>query len=186
MARVRFSGIWASFKAVLFIIIILWAVLFIGYLFPIHEYGIRPRTLHGLIGIPLAPFIHAGIDHLIANSVSLIVLGSIFLAMERKLSARIIVQIILLGGLGVWMIGRSDFTHVGASGVVYGILGYLMAAGVFTRNFTAIMVSIIVFVLYGGAIWGIFPTDGFVSWESHLCGFIAGIITAKTYSNRRA
>ncbi|MBN2160028.1 MAG: rhomboid family intramembrane serine protease [Spirochaetes bacterium] len=184
MARFSLYNIWASFKAVLFIVIILWAILFIGYIFPIHEYGIRPRILSGLIGIPLSPFIHAGTDHLVANSISLLVLGSIFITMERKLSAPIIIQIIVLGGLGVWLIGRSDFTHIGASGVVYGILGYLLTAGIFTRNFTAILVSIILFVLYGGAIWGIFPTDGFVSWESHLCGFLAGIITAKEYSGR--
>jgi membrane associated rhomboid family serine protease len=185
MAKISLSNIWGSFKAVLFIVLILWAILFIGYVFPIQDYGIRPRTVQGLIGIPLAPFIHAGIDHLIANSISLLILGSIFLTMERKLSAPIVIQIIFLGGFGVWLIGRSDYTHVGASGVVYGILGYLLTAGIFTRNLTAILVSVILFVLYGGAIWGIFPTGGFVSWESHLCGFLSGIITAKMYANRR-
>jgi membrane associated rhomboid family serine protease len=184
MASIRRNNIWNSFKTVLFIVLILWIILFISYAIPLQDYGIRPRTIPGLIGILFAPFLHAGIDHLIANSISLLILGSIFLTMERKLSLFILLHIIILGGFGTWLIGRSSYTHIGASGVIYGILGYLVTMGIFVRNIKAILVSIIIFILYGGAIWGIFPTNGFVSWESHLCGFIAGIVTAKLYSRR--
>jgi membrane associated rhomboid family serine protease len=184
MASKRSNNIWNSFKIVLFIVLILWIILCISFVFPLQDYGIRPRTVSGLIGILFAPFIHASIDHLIANSISLLILGSIFLTMERKLSLVIVLHIIILGGLGTWLIGRASYTHIGASGVVYGILGYLVTMGIFVRNFKAILVSIIIFIMYGGAIWGIFPTSGFVSWESHLCGFIAGISTAKLYSRR--
>jgi len=179
MTSTRTGNIWRSFKTVLFIVCILWVILIVGFFFPLENFGIKPRTVHGLIGIIFAPFIHSGIEHLLTNSISLIILGSIFLTMERKLSVFLVVQIILIGGFGTWLIGRSEYTHVGASGVIYGILGYLLAMGFFSRNVKAIIVSVIVFMLYGGAIWGIFPTVGFISWESHLCGFIAGIITAR-------
>jgi membrane associated rhomboid family serine protease len=187
------SNIIESFKIVLSIIALLWIILFISYSYPvIFEYGIKPRTVQGLLGIFLAPFIHADINHLIENSLSLLILGSIFLIMERKLSLVIVMKIIVIGGFGTWVIGRSDCgsgpcTHIGASGVIYGILGYLVSMGIFTRNSKAIIVSSIVFVLFlvkGQALQGIFPTDRFVSWEYHLCGFLSGIITAKAYAHR--
>jgi membrane associated rhomboid family serine protease len=147
-----------------------------------------------LLGIFLAPFIHADINHLIENSISLLILGSIFLIMERKLSLVIVMKIIVIGGFGTWLIGRSDCgsgpcTHIGASGVIYGILGYLVSMGIFIRNSKAIIVSSIMFVLFlvkGQALQGIFPTDRFVSWEYHLCGFLSGIITARVYSQRNS
>lgn len=173
-----------SLKTVVFILLVLWMMLVLGYILPLADFGIQPRTAPGLIGILCAPFIHAGPDHLVTNSISLLILGPIFMVMERRLSFEIILYIILLSGLGTWLIGRAEFTHIGASGVVYGLLGYLLAAGIFKRNIKEILVSILVFVLYGGAIWGIFPTTGFVSWESHLSGFLSGIAVAKIYSDR--
>jgi membrane associated rhomboid family serine protease len=180
----RKHNIWDSFKTVLAVVALLWAILLTGYVIPLSEYGILPRTVRGLVGIVTAPFIHAGFDHLVTNSISLLILGSIFLTMEKKLSAVIMLHFIVLSGFGTWLIGRSEYTHIGASGVIYAILGYLLTMGIFTRNFRAIIVSILVFILYGGAIWGIFPTPGFISWESHLCGFLAGIVTAKMYASR--
>lgn len=177
-------NIWDSFKTVLAVVALLWAILLVGYIVPLPQFGIVPRTLRGLPGILFAPFIHAGIDHLIANSISLLILGSIFLTMEKKLSAVIMLHFIVLTGFGTWLIGRSGYPHIGASGVIYAILGYLLTTGIFTRNMKAIIVSIAVFFLYGGAVWGIFPAGGFVSWESHLCGFIAGIATARMYAKR--
>jgi membrane associated rhomboid family serine protease len=187
MASIRDGNLWASFKTILFVILVLWLILVIGFVIPLENFGIRPRTVPGLIGIIFAPFIHAGIDHLVANSISLLILGSIFLTMERKLSIFIVLMIIVMGGFGTWLIGRAEYTHVGASGVIYGIMGYLLTMGIFTRNFKAVAVSIFVFALYivwGHALQGIFPTDRYISWEYHLCGFLAGIITAKFYSDR--
>jgi membrane associated rhomboid family serine protease len=184
MPEAKKHNIWNSFKTVLAVVALLWVILLVGSVIPLQDYGIQPRTLRGLAGILFAPFIHASFDHLVTNSISLLILGLIFLTTEKKLSAVIMLHFIILGGLGTWLIGRSDYTHIGASGVIYAILGYLLSMGVFTRNIKAIIVSILVFLLYGGAIWGIFPTGGFISWESHLCGFLAGIITAKMYAAR--
>jgi membrane associated rhomboid family serine protease len=197
MAGKNKSNIVASFKTILFVIMFLWIILVASWFFPmIKNYGIIPRTESGLPGILFAPFIHADINHLIDNSIGLLILGSIFLIMERKLSFVIVLNIIVLGGLGTWLIGRSvcggvRCAHIGASGVIYGILGYLVFMGFFTRNVKAIIVSLIVFLLFivkGQALQGIFPTDRYISWEYHLCGFLAGAITAKIYSKhyRRA
>jgi membrane associated rhomboid family serine protease len=191
----KISNIIESFKIVLSIILLLWIVLAICFAFPaIMDLGIKPRSLSGLPGIFLAPFIHADVNHLVENSISLLILGSIFLIMERKLSLVLLLNIIVIGGLGTWLIGRSNCgagacTHIGASGVIYGILGYLVTTGIFSRNIKAIIVSIVMFVLFvvqGQALQGIFPTERFVSWEYHLCGFLAGIATAKLYSKKRS
>jgi len=176
------QNIWQSCKTIIFIIILLWLIFAIGLIIPLDWLGIKPRSISGLPGIIFAPFIHAGIDHLLANSISLLLLGTAFFAIERRLPLFILLFIIITGGLGTWIIGRSGYLHIGASGVIYGILGYLLAMGVFARNIKAILVSVLVFVLYGGMVWGIFPSDGFISWESHLCGFIAGIIAARFYA----
>jgi membrane associated rhomboid family serine protease len=189
----RKYNITGSFKIVISIIALLWAVLFISFIYPaILNFGIKPRALAGLPGIFLAPFLHADINHLIENSISLLILGSIFLIMERKLSFNIVMIIIVASGFGTWLIGRAycgggPCTHIGASGVIYGILGYLVSMGIFTRNIKAIIVSIIVFVVflvYGQAMQGIFPTDRFISWEYHLCGFLSGIIAARACARR--
>lgn len=166
-------------------IIILWAVLFISVFIPLGNYGIRPRAIAGLPGILLAPFLHANMDHLIANSISLLVLGTLFLSLEKKLSAVLLMHFIILGGIGTWLIGRPEYVHIGASGVIYAVFGYLLFIGFFMRRVSMILVSVIVFVLYSGMIWGVLPGDKFISWESHLCGFLSGIITARLYANSR-
>ena len=174
-----------SFKIVGSIIALLWIVLLITTVLPfLKKFGIMPRTAWGLLGIIFSPFLHAGFKHLITNSISLLMLGTIFLRVEQKLSLVILLQIIFLGGLGTWAIGKSGTVHIGASGVIYGILGYLLFIGIFTKSLKTILISIIIFFLYGGAVLGIFPGSPYVSWEGHLCGFLAGILSAKKYSRR--
>lgn len=189
------SNMVRSFKTIFYIVAILWILLGITFFLPfLKNYGIRPRTLAGLPGILIAPFLHANAFHLLENSIGLFILGFIFLITERKLSGVVILNIIIIGGLGTWLIGRTDCgggscSHIGASGVIYGILGYLLAIGIFTRNLKAIIVSAVVFILFvvkAEALRGIFPSDRAVSWEYHLCGFLAGILTAKFYARRNS
>jgi len=172
-----------SIKIMIFIVGILWISLVASFFLPINEFGIRPRSILGLSGIVLSPFLHAGFAHLVANTLSLFVLGSIFFTLERKLGFFILAHLIIIGGFGTWLIGRSGFVHLGASGLIYGLMGYLIFFGIFKRNFKAILVSVLVFILYGGMIWGVLPGGFYISWESHLCGFIAGIVTARMYTN---
>ncbi|MFC1670618.1 rhomboid family intramembrane serine protease [Spirochaetota bacterium] len=171
-----------SIRVVLLFIGFLWCMLLLSYVLPINKLGITPRTAFGLLGIIFSPFLHAGFLHLVTNSISILILGMIFLNLESKRYINISIYIILFGGIGTWIVGRPNSVHIGASGLIYGVMGFLIFAGVFRKDVKTIIMSIVVFLLYGGAIWGIIPSGSIVSWESHLCGFLAGIFLARYYS----
>jgi membrane associated rhomboid family serine protease len=150
----------------------------------LNRYGILPRNLIGLRGILFAPFLHGNFAHLIANTIPFLTLG--WFVMLRETSDFFVVTGItmLVSGLGVWLIGSSGL-HIGASGVVFGYLGFLLARGYFERNIPSSLLSVIVGFLYGGAIWGVLPTQPGVSWEGHLFGFVGGVIAARFLSQRK-
>lgn len=150
----------------------------------LNAYGIRPRNIVGLRGILFAPFLHGGFGHLIANTVPFLTFG--WLIMLRETSDFFIVTGItmLVSGLGVWLFGAPYSMHIGASGVIFGYLGYLLFRGYFERKFLSIFLSVIVAFFYGGLIWGVLPTAPGISWEGHLFGFIGGAIAAKLLSKR--
>ena len=103
---------------------------------------------------------------------------------EKDRTLIIIFLIIVFGGLGTWIIGHQG-VHIGASGVIYGMIGFLGAGGIFRRSVKTIIISVIVFLLYGGSVLGgILPTQSYISWESHLCGLIVGVILAKVVSKK--
>jgi len=140
--------------------------------------GIRPHTIAGLWGILFAPFLHAGFTHLLANTVPFLILG--FLVMLRGLGTFLGVSllVIVFGGLGVWVFGSAYTDHIGASGLIFGYIGYLLARGYFERGFWSIVIALLVAVIYGSALWGILPGDPRISWQGHLFGFLAGFGTA--------
>ena len=144
----------------------------------LDHYGIRPRTESGLWGILASPFLHGGFDHLIGNSVPFLILGWLTMFRERWHFALVTVMAMLLGGLGVWTFGATGSVHIGASGVIFGYLGFLLLSGFFERRFGAILVSLGVGVAYGGLVWGVLPSRPGISWEGHLFGFLAGILAA--------
>jgi len=148
----------------------------------LDRFGIRPHSIAGLWGILFAPFLHGGFSHLIANTLPFITLG--WLVMLQETSDFFIVTAIamVVGGLGTWLTGSPDSVHIGASGVVFGYLGFLLFRGYFLRNMPSIAVSVIVGVFYGGLIWGVLPLQVGVSWQGHLFGFIGGAIAAKFLS----
>ena len=141
-------------------------------------FGIVPRSLDGLIGIPLCPFLHDGMAHLLANTVPLAVLGSLVVVRGRQGLGAVSAFIVLLGGVGVWLLARSS-VHVGASGLVFGYFGYLVAGGWYDRSPSSVGLAVLVIFLYGGLIWGVLPSTPRVSWEGHLFGLLAGILLAK-------
>lgn len=147
----------------------------------LNRYGILPRELIGLRGILFAPLLHGGLPHLISNTIPFLVLG--WFVMLRETSDFFLVTLItmLVGGLGTWFFGAPG-VHVGASGVIFGYLGFLLLRGYFQRNVPSILLSLIVGVLYGGALWGVLPSRVGISWEGHLFGFIGGIIAARLLS----
>lgn len=135
--------------------------------------GLRPRDPAGLIGLVGAPFMHANVAHLAANTIPFVVLGLFVLLRGIPTFVKTTAFIAIAGGLLVWIAGR-DANHIGASGVIFGYFGYLLAIGFFERSFKAILVAGVVAFLYGGIIFGVLPSDPRVSWEGHLFGFIAG------------
>jgi membrane associated rhomboid family serine protease len=147
--------------------------------------GIRPHTIAGLWGILFAPFLHAGFAHLAANTVPFLILG--FLVVLRGLSTFVVVSVLVMavGGLGVWLFGSPNTDHIGASGVIFGYIGYLLGRGYFERGLWAIVIALLVAVLYGSALWGILPADPRISWQGHLFGFLAGFGTAWAGSSAR-
>ncbi len=171
-------------KNLLYVIAFLWLVHILSYFFPINQFGIVPREIPGLWGIIFAPMLHQNFSHLAANSVSLFILGLFLITLEHSKSYWIVAALVILGGAGTWLIGRSHSSHIGASGVIYGILGYLVTRGLFKRDFKSIIISLVVFFLYCGMIFGVLPDNPSMSWESHLCGFIAGIILASSYGRK--
>jgi membrane associated rhomboid family serine protease len=144
----------------------------------LNVWGILPRTLHGLIGIPLSPFLHGSFSHAMSNTIIFLGLSSLIAPRGSKILLWVSLFIILLGGVGVWALGRSAI-HVGASGLVFGYFGYLVSRGWYERRPGSILVAIAVIVLYGGLIVGVLPVPGFISWESHLFGLIAGVLAAR-------
>jgi len=141
--------------------------------------GIRPRTLVGLRGILLAPWLHAGFAHVAANTLPLLVLATVVLTRGVRELLRVTLGVVLLGGLGVWLFGGPGTVHLGASGLLFGYLGFLLSVGWFERHPVWIVVSLAIASLYGGLVLGVLPGTPGISWESHLFGFVSGVLLAR-------
>lgn len=164
---------------VLVLVALMWATEIVDLVLPLSldHFGIRPRDLGHLQGIVLSPFLHLGFGHLLANTVSLLVLGSL-LALSTRHLWLVTGGVILLGGLGVWLLGGPNTVHIGASGVVYGYAAFLAVYGFAARRFGQALLGIVVIVVYGSMIWGVLPIREGVSWQAHLFGAVAGVAMA--------
>jgi membrane associated rhomboid family serine protease len=177
-----------EFKILIVAIAIFWAVeitdllLFNGGL---DSYGIQPHSIIGLRGIVFAPLLHGGFPHLIANTIPFLTLGWLTMIQETKDFYVASIMSALIGGAGVWLFGSPQSVHIGASILIYGYLGFLLLRGYFQKNFPSIALSIFVAIVYGGFIWGVFPSQMGVSWQGHLFGFIGGAIAAKMVAHER-
>lgn len=156
--------------------VVLWGVFFADWILPIdfNRWGIIPRELGGIWGIFLSPFLHANLSHLLSNFLPLMILLTLLVATQPH-SWWIALQIVLLGGLLLWVFGRPA-VHVGASGLIYGLIAYLIAAGFRQGRFGPAIAALLVGFLYGGTLLsGVLPTVGeHVSWDGHLTSAIAG------------
>ena len=162
------------------VVVLMWISYFSDWILPgeFASAGILPRTLSGLKGIVLAPFIHGSLGHLISNTGAIFTLTFVLFWCYEKIAVKVWILSALLDGFLVWALARSSF-HIGMSGVIFALLGFLLALGIFRFSLKTLIIAGAVFLLYGGAIWGILPSDPNVSWEAHLFGFIAGIVLAK-------
>jgi membrane associated rhomboid family serine protease len=148
--------------------------------------GIRPNTTDGLWGIIFAPVLHANWQHLMANTIPLLVLGFLMTlaGISRFVWATAIIWI--LGGVGTWLIGNVGSScgptdHIGASGLIFGYLAFLLVFGLFVRRVWDIIIGLVVLLLYGGVLLGAMPVlhqCGGVSWQGHLSGAVAGVVAA--------
>ena len=159
---------------------VMWIVGVVNILldYRLSEFGIVPRSIDGLRGIPLMPFLHANFNHLVVNTLPVALLGALVAIQGKGGFLKATAFIMLVGGFALWVVGR-EAVHVGASGLIFGYVGYLIARAWYVRSLGAVLVAIVVIVLYGGALFGVLPTTPGVSWEGHLTGLLAGGLAAR-------
>ncbi len=162
-----------------FFLLLIWMIKIIETSLDLNlsNYGLYPLKIKGLPGIITSPLIHSDFKHLFDNSLPLFFLSIAIFYFYRPVAYKTFFYIYLLTGLWVWIGGRSAF-HIGASGLVYGFASFLFISGIIRNNINLLAISLIVVFLYGGLVWGLFPFDYKISWESHLFGVIAGMIMA--------
>lgn len=143
--------------------------------------GIIPRTLLGLRGIVFAPFLHASLAHLLTNSIPFVLLGWLVMLRDSRHLFPVTVAAMVGSGLTAWLLGAPGSVHIGASGVIFGYLGFLMLAGWYARSVPSILLSILVTVVWGGLILGMMPGNAGISWQAHAGGFIGGVLAARHF-----
>jgi membrane associated rhomboid family serine protease len=151
----------------------------------LNNLGIKPRSITGLRGIILAPFLHGNYQHLISNTIPFITLGWLVMAHKIKDFWFVTLLTMLVGGGGVWVFGATNSVHIGASILIFGYLGFLLFRGYFQRDLRSISLSLLVCFLYGSLVWGVLPSDPRISWQGHLFGFIGGFIAARMIGKAR-
>ena len=156
----------------------IWVVFVLDIFLPLEKLGLIPRSFFGLTGIVAMPFLHGNFAHLLSNTVPLaILLGLMVVSRPRPWSTMIVLT--LISGIALWLFGRSAL-HIGASGLIYALMGFLIATGILERRLTSAAIALFVGITYGASILGgILPTPG-VSWEGHLFGLLAGAALAWT------
>jgi len=143
----------------------------------VEDFGVRPRELAGLPGILFAPLMHSGFAHLIANSLPLLIVGTAMLYLYPSAALFVLPAVYLGPGIAVWVFARGG-VHVGASGLIYGLVSYIFVAGMIRRDRRAIAASLLVSFLYGASVWGVLPIEPGVSWETHLAAAVIGLALA--------
>lgn len=168
-----------TYILIFYLIVFIYFGFFLSLFFPsLFTLGLYPRETWGLLGVITAPFIHASWEHLIANTIGLAIFGFIMSWLVKTAVTGIIFYIVIVCGLLTWVFAREG-NHIGASGLVFGLFGYLITIGFFQRQLKPILVSIVVAAVWGGTIIGVLPSSPYVSWEAHLIGFLVGVSAAR-------
>ena len=174
---------WLTVRRQLYPVLVLTALMWAGELADLllpaqwtpDQWGIRPREISGLPGVALAPFLHEGLVHLLRNTVPVLVLGWLVALSGRWLFVRVAFVTGLTSGLGAWSFGMGDAVHIGASGIVFGLLGFLIARGWVARRIGWTVVSVAVGVFYFGTVLSLLGPEPHTSWSSHFWGFFGGM-----------
>ena len=162
------------------LVFLMWLVFSIEFFYGLDfsMFGIIPRTLWGLIGIFTAPMIHGGLTHLLSNTIPLLFLGGTLFFFYNRIGTIVFFRCYFITNILVWLFSPRQTPHIGASGLIYGLSAFLILFGLFRKDAMSILISIVVIALYGGIFYGIFPSQPWISWESHLAGTIVGAVTA--------
>lgn len=156
---------------------LLWLVPLLGWGLDLQRFGIRPREWPGLPTVLVAPLLHADFDHLLANSLPLVVLGTAVFHLYPRSAFRVLPAVYLGPGIAVWLLARGG-NHLGASGIIYGLVSFVFVAGLIRRDRRAVAGSMLVAFMYGAMAWGILPIKPGVSWETHLAAALIGTLLA--------
>jgi membrane associated rhomboid family serine protease len=166
------------------LIIFIWSIQLLDYStsFEFFQLGILPRNWMGLFGILFSPFIHSAEDikHILSNSVPIFVLLASLIYFYKEIATKVFLIVWIGGGFLTWIYARESY-HIGMSGVIYGLNGFLFTSGAIRKYKPLMGLSLFVVFLYGSLIWGIFPLEAKVSWEGHLSGLILGVLAAIIY-----
>ncbi|MGZ3885483.1 MAG: rhomboid family intramembrane serine protease, partial [Bacteroidia bacterium] len=148
-------------------LLIAWGVFYFdtAYGLDLSRFGTEPRTGHGLSGILVSPFLHGGLDHILSNSLPLLILGMLTFYFYKPIAWPVFIWIYMISGIWLWIGGRGGSVHIGASGLIYGAATFLFFSGVFRKHKQLMVVSALVLFLYGSMMWGIFPLMPGISWE---------------------
>ncbi len=168
------------------LVLVMWLVKAVELLFSLDltSLGIFPLTLKGVPGIIFSPFVHASLGHLFSNTLPLFFLGTALFYFYTEIAVKILLWTWFITGALVWLAGREAW-HIGASGLVYGLASFLFFSGIIRKYFRLVALSLLIVFLYGSMVWGIFPNIyKNVSWESHMLGFLSGIVLAIWYRNQ--
>ena len=171
----------------LLLLVVMWLVYWADHLFPLvpfYQYGVMPGDLDSIAGVVLMPFIHskAGFEHIFNNSVPVVILLAAIVYYYRSVALRVFLVSWFGTGFGLWLFAaNTNSYHIGMSGVIYAMAGFLFTSGVLRRYRPLQAISLFVAFLYGSMIWGIFPTESHVSWEGHLSGLAVGVLLAVYY-----
>lgn len=169
----------------IYFVLTLWVAYWLDMRLPFDAkvLGVYPMALKGIPGILLAPWVHEGLSHLYQNSLPLLLMMGALIYFYKPFALRVVVTGILSAGIFTWFLGRPAW-HIGASGLVYALFGFLFFAGVLSRYYRLVALSLTLVFVYGGLVWYVFPIDYKISWEGHLGGFLGGFFTAVYVRNQ--
>ena len=175
-ARRNFS---LSLRMSLVFIGVLWTVFIFDQAFGLRlgQFGLRPGSLPGLIGVVSAPLLHANFQHILSNTLPMLISLTAVLYLYPNSALRVIPLVWIGSGALAWLIGRPNL-HIGASGLIYGLLAFVFISGILRRDLRSVSVSLLVGFLYGSMVWGVLPTRPQMSWEMHLSGALIGVMLA--------
>lgn len=192
MQRFQPSSKYATIEAIVYptlLVILMWTIFVLDRTFglELYKYGVKPSTLEGMKGILFMPLIHGQTDysHIVNNSFPTLIFLGALIYFYRSVAIYVVVFIWLGGGFLLWYLASNTGSyHIGMSGVIYGLFGFLLVSGFIKKYLPLQAISLFVVFIYGSMVWGIFPTEQRISWEGHLFGLIVGVITAFSFRRK--